>query len=249
MRVMHNNSREAVYNAPIIPWNNGTYTPISNKSIMDLMDEKLHELDLKIKGEEYRTATTASGLVRGVIGTYTIASQNEEFGHKLVFRNSYDKSMSFAFAEGLQVFCCSNGVISGDFEYKRVHMGTFNEDTTSTWTDICENIDLGFKNIQESFDKTVTQMEHLKYFELGPKDVYDIIGELFFDKEIINMTQLSIVKRELYKSVNFKHLGDSDFSAYDCYNAVTEALKISHPLNYISDHTTLHKLFETTFGV
>ena len=30
-------TREEVYNAPTIPWNNGTYTPISNMFIMDMI--------------------------------------------------------------------------------------------------------------------------------------------------------------------------------------------------------------------
>ena len=249
MKAIHNNSREAVYEAPIIPWNNGTYTPISNKSIMDLMDEKLRELNLRIRGEEYRTSTTSEGLVRGVIGKYYISSTNNEFGHQLLFRNSYDKSMSFAFAVGNLVWACSNGCVSGDYVYKRTHLGTFEGDTTSTWNDIQENMMNGFSNMQESFEVIVDQMNKLKYFELGPSDTYNILGELFFDKEIINITQLSVVKRELQKSHNFKHIDNDGYSAYDLYNHITESLKTTAPNLYLKSHVSVHELFTKTFGV
>lgn len=243
-------TRENVYNAQIIPWNNGTYTPISNKSIMDLMDEKLRELDLRIKGEEYHTTTSHEGLVKGVISKYYISSTDDEFGQQVLFRNSYDKSMSFAFAVGSVVWACSNGVVSGDYTYKRVHKGTFDDNnTTSTWNDIFDNINTGFNHLQESYETTVFQMNQLKKFEIGPIDVYNILGELFFDKQVISITQLSIVKRELEKSVHFKHLGDSDFTAFDCYQAITESLKRSAPGDYLKDHVETHSLFERVFGV
>lgn len=250
MKTLLKSTRENVYHAPIIPWNNGTYTPISNKSIMDLMDEKLRELDLRIKSEEYHVTTSNEGLVKGVIGKYYISSADGEFGQQVLFRNSYDKSMSFCFAEGLLVWCCTNGCVSGDYTYKRVHKGTFDDDnSSSTWYDIMDNINTGFSHLQESYETTIFQMNQLKKFEISPTDVYNILGELFFDKQIVSITQMSIIKRELEKSVNFRHLGDKDFSAYDLYNHVTESLKSSHPTTYISDHTGLHRLFEEKFGV
>lgn len=250
MKTLMKSTRENVYNAPIIPWNNGTYTPISNKSIMDLMDEKLRELDLRIKSEEYHTTTSHEGLIKGVIGKYYISSSNDEFGHEIMFRNSYDKSMSFAFCSGVVTWICQNGACSGDYVYKRVHKGTFDdENSSSTWYDILDNINTGFNNIQESYETTVFQLNQLKKFEIGPTDTYNILGELFFDKQVITITQMSIIKRELEKSVHFKHLGDKDFTAFDLYENCTESLKQSHPISMIHDFVTLHKLFEEKFGV
>ena len=115
--------------------------------------------------------------------------------------------------------------------------------------DVIYNVNNGFNALEESFDHIVTQMEQLKHFDIGPTETYNLLGDLFFEKEVVSIGQMSVIKHELQKSHNFKHLGDEGFSAYDLYNAVTESLKTSHPTTYISDHTTLHKLFETTFGV
>lgn len=242
-------TREEVYNAPTIPWNNGTYTPISNMFIMDMINSKLNTLGLVIKNEEYKSARTKEGLVKGVIGYYDLMAGDDTFGQRLVFRNSYDKSMSFAFAVGGVVFCCSNGMIKGDYQYKRVHRGVMIEQSSTTQEAIVENINGGFTMLQVSFEKTTAQMRELQHFEISPSESYDILGKLFFEQQVISITQMSIIKKEFEYSKNFRHLGDKEFTAYDLYNHVTESLKTSHPLSYISDHVKTHALFEEIFKV
>lgn len=91
-------------------------------------------------------------------------------------------------------------------------------------------------------------MNELKHFEISPQDTYNILGELFFKKEVLTITQMSIIKRELQFSKNFKHLFDKDFTAFDLYNNITESLKErSHPTTYIQDHIDTHNLFKELF--
>lgn len=242
-------TREEVYNAPTIPWNNGTYTPISNMFIMDMINSKLNTLGLVVKNEEYKSARTKEGLVKGVIGHYDLIADDNNFGQRLVFRNSYDKSMSFAFAVGAVVFCCSNGVIKGDYQYKRIHRGVMVEHSSTTQEAIVENINSGFTVLQTSFEKTSAQLRELQHLEISPSESYDILGKLFFEQQVISITQMSIIKKEFGYSKNFRHLGDKEFTAYDLYNHVTASLKTSHPLSYISDHVKTHALFEEIFKV
>lgn len=249
MKPLIQTSREDVYNAPTIPWNNGTYTPISNMFIMDMILHKLNNAGLTVRSDEYKAARTKEGLVKGVIGTYDITADDNNFGQRLVFRNSYDKSMSFAFAVGTVVFCCSNGCIKGDYQYKRVHRGVMLEESSTTQEAIIENINGGFQMLQTSFEKTSVQLRELQHLEISPTESYDIIGKLFFEQQVISITQLSTIKKEFEQSKNFHHLGDKDFTAYDLYNHITESLKASHPLSYISDHVKTHSLFEGVFNI
>lgn len=249
MKLLTPTSREDVYNAPTIPWNNGTYTPISNMLIMDMINSKLNDLGLTVRNDNFMTARTNNGLVKGVIGTYDITADDNDFGQRLVFRNSYDKSMSFAFAVGTVVFCCTNGCIKGDYQYKRMHRGVLMEESSSTQEAIIKNIDSGFTMLQASFEKTSVQLRELQQFEISPSESYDILGKLFFEQQVISITQLSTIKKEFENSKNFHHLGDKDFTAYDLYNHITESLKSSHPLSYISDHIKTHSLFEKVFNV
>lgn len=249
MKLLTPTSREDVYNAPTIPWNNGTYTPISNMLIMDMINSKLNDLGLTVRNDNFMTARTNNGLVKGVIGTYDIIADDNDFGQRLVFRNSYDKSMSFAFAVGTVVFCCTNGCIKGDYQYKRMHRGVITDESSSTQEAIIKNIDGGFTMLQASFEKTSVQLRELQQFEISPTESYDILGKLFFEQQVISITQLSTIKKEFENSKNFHHLGDKDFTAYDLYNHITESLKSSHPMSYISDHIKTHSLFEKVFNV
>ena len=123
------------------------------------------------------------------------------------------------------------------------------EESSTTQEAIIENINGGFQMLQTSFEKTSVQLRELQHLEISPTESYDIIGKLFFEQQVISITQLSTIKKEFEHSKNFHHLGDKDFTAYDLYNHITESLKTSAVRTYISDHVATHKLFEDTFGV
>lgn len=241
--------RSSVYNAPTIPWNSDTYTPLANKTIMDLIENKIQDLGLVIKNENYKVTSDTNKQIKGVIGAYDIFADDEEFGQRIMFRNSYDKSMSFAFCCGSLVWICENGCVSGDYVYKRIHKGVNEENTSTTLKDVISNITSGFNALQEAFEHNTKQLNELKHFQIGPSDVYNLLGELFFNQEVLNVSQISIIKKELEFSKNFRHLGDLDFTAYDLYNHITESLKTSHPNSYLSNHINTHSLFEKTFSV
>ena len=250
MRALTATMWEDMYNAPTISWNNDTYTPISNKFIIDMIEDKISDLGLVVKDKHcIATKTSDNGSVKGVIGSYDICTPDEEFGQRIMFRNSYDKSMSFAFVAGMVVWICTNGCIKGDYEYKRVHRGALMGDTSTTKEDIIDNINGGFGMLQNSFEKVSAQLRELKHLQISPSESYDILGQLFFEKQVLSINQMSIIKKEFDNSKNFRHIGDVEFTAYDLYNHITESLKTSHPLTYISDHAKTHTLFEKTFNI
>lgn len=242
-------TREEVYNAPVFNWESACYTPVPNSSIMNLIERNINESSMHIRNSEFRVSRSADHAIRGVIGSYNIETEDGSFGQKIMFRNSYDKSMSFAIVQGLHVWICSNGCISGDYQYKRVHRGTEDGNTTTTMRDVVNAIGHSFQNLQLSFNRNKEQLNNMKDIRVKMDLVEHIVGELFLVKEVLTVTQMSIVKKELYDSRNFKHCNDDNFTAYDLYNHITEALKFSHPINYVKDHIVTHKLFEETFNV
>lgn len=239
--------REEVYEAPIFNWESESYTPISNKAIMNLIEKGIDESGMKLRDTEFRVARTNAGAIKGVIGAYNLGADDDSFGQKIMFRNSYDKSMSFAIVQGLQVWICSNGCISGDYQYKRIHRGVESGDTTTTMIDVVNAIEYGFNNLKLSFNKDREQLKMMKGIPVEMDAVEHVIGKLFIEEEVLTVTQMSIVKRELYTSKNFVHCNEDNFTAYDFYNHITEALKASHPLNYVRDHVAVHELFENLF--
>lgn len=249
MKVVNKSTKEEVYNAPIIPWSNDSYTPISNKFIMDMLTDKIQNLGLTVKSEDYRTSLTKDGKIKGVIGGLNVITDNENYCQRIMFRNSYDKSMSFAIVIGTLVLICENGCVSGDYQYKRIHRGVITGDSSTTQDDIVENINGSFQYLETAFTKVTYQLDELKHFQISPKESYELIGDLFFKQEVINITQMSIIKRELAQSNNFRHINDTDFTAYDLYNHITESLKSSSPYTYVKDHIATHKLFEQMFNI
>lgn len=247
MKVLTETSRADVYNAPIIPWDTKTYTPVSNRFILDLMDEQMKELGLTLHKESYLASRTQGGAVKGVIGAYDIMTSDKDFGQRVMFRNSYDKSMSFAMVVGSVVWICSNGCISGTFQYKRMHRGAIEGNNSTTITAVKDNIIGGFDVAQRAFEHNKHQLDNMREIKVDYKLAYEIIGTLFFNLKVLSINQMSIINKEFSGSQNFNHLGDPKFTAYDLYNHITESLKVSHPLTYFSDHMRTHDLFENTF--
>ena len=234
-------TKEEVYTASPFIWDN-PYAVISNKDIMDKIEDNLHHLGIEVVSENYRAARTKTGIIKGVIGEWNLASNNSDFGTRLAFRNSYDKSMSFAFVIGGNIFVCSNGMIRGDYGLKRVHKGV-------AFDDAMKSIDDGFESVNKNFNILEEQIGYMKEIKVDKELSYKLIGDLFFEQSAISLEQLNVVKRELFESENFLHINDEGFNAYSLYNAVTESLKSSHPLNYVKNHTALHTLFENQFNL
>ena len=239
MKLNTNATREQVYNAKPFQWEN-PYAVISNKDIIDQIESNLKHSGWNVVSENYRASRTADGIIKGVIGEWNVRTEDGEFGQRIAFRNSYDKSMSFAFVSGAVVWICTNGCISGDFGVKRVHKGVAYDDAMGAINDGFELIDSRYKDI-------VYQMNCLKDIHVDKELSYELVGNLFFEQEVISLEQLSIIKREMYNSDKFVHINDDHFSAWDLYNHITESLKKSHPLTYVDDHVKTHTLFENEF--
>jgi len=161
-------------------------------------------------------------------------------GMMFAWSNSYNKTMRFKCAVGAYVFICSNGVVSGDMgSYSRKHSGT-------ALQDVVNEITHQINHAKEHYDLLLHDKEMLKNINLSPKDKGTILGQLFADDEILTLTQVGIVKREIDKP---SHNYNSDVnSAWTMYNHITLALKESHPSTFMKDHQRVHGYFVDAFG-
>ena len=232
---VQNITKEELYNV-IVPQKTNYYTPIHHRDVIESILEEIDKNNFRVVKEEYRVASKGHKL----IGYFDLDANDSEFGIRVAFRNSYDKSMSFALVSGNFVAICSNGMITGEYSMKRKHTGladyiadNYIHDTISQVGDIFEEIkrdSLLFKS--QSIDE---------------KNSAQWIGELLIKEEIINGMQAGIVREQLYHSEKFNTIPNNDFSVWDLYNHVTESLKRSHPLTYIADHCNLHKFMLDKF--
>lgn len=222
-----------------IPARTNTYSPVSHAQIMGAIRTHARSNNLEV----LRERTHSNTLGTRVVGFYDVQDATE-FGNvhglKMMFgyRNSYDKSMSVAFVAGASVWICGNGCISGDLmAFKRKHTGSVAEE-------LANSIQVGVNRMRDDFGKLNLEVDVMRNYDLTPRQKAEILGVMYFERNIVTPTQLSLVKNELTNSEHFK-----EDNAWHLYNNVTESLKKSHPLDIIQDHIKVHSFFKEICGM
>jgi hypothetical protein len=220
-----------------LPQHGKSYTVIPHGYAIDKTKECLSEAGFEIKQELYKA--TLDGQVAQ--GMYHLNYGNDsDMGLMFAWSNSYDKSRRFKCAVGGHVFVCLNGIIRGDMaSYVRKHTG-------SALIEAEQHIINQIANAKNHFELLVRDKDILKNIILSPAEKGTILGRLFAEQEILTLTQVGIVKREMDKPT-FNYNCDPN-SAWAMYNHITFALKESHPQTYLQDHEMLHEFFVNEYG-
>lgn len=229
------NKKDFIYNVPV-PLKTDSYSPVSHKNIIEATYEQLDKHNLIIKNEFFNTDNSGNKLIGGMDITHPDA---DYLGMRLAFRNSYDKSMSIAFAAGAVAWICSNGMISGEIQYVRKHTGSVVEELNLKIVNSINQLD-------DHFQKMIKHSEQLHSIEMTKEEYAELIGKLFIIDKIVTPNQLNVISREIDKPT-FEDF--EDLNAWSLYNHVTYSLKNSHPLNYLNQHTQFHEFMESEFNL
>lgn len=220
-----------------LPTHGKTYTVIPHGYVIDQAQKELAAAGLEITKSLYKCSLDGQ-IAQGVY--HLNNSKDPDMGMMFAWSNSYNKMMRFKCAIGAQVFVCMNGVVSGDLgNYKRKHTGTALADVTAS-------IQFQIANATQYYNTLIDDKEMLKQVVLSKKDQSGIIGQLYADKEILTLTQLAQVKREM-STPSHSYNADPN-SAWSLYNHITLSLKDSHPLTFLNDHQEVHNFFVNEFG-
>ena len=228
-----NTTKDFLFNVAI-PARTDSYSPVSHKNIIEATYEQLDKHNLVVNNEFFNIDKEGRKLIGGLD---IIHPDVPHLGMRLAFRNSYDKSMSVAFAAGAVVWICSNGMITGEIQYMRKHTGTVvNELNGKIITTI--------NQLDEHFQKILNHSEQLHQIDLTKQQYAELMGRLYIIDKVIIPTQLSIISKEI-EQPTFKDF--EDLNAWSLYNHVTYALKNSHPTTYLDQHTNFHSFMEKEF--
>jgi hypothetical protein len=213
-----------------LPAHGKTYTVIRHKFIIDAVKSLLTTHNFNVTDTQYR-ANHGCKVAQGI---YRIESQHDpELGMMFAWTNSYDKSTRFQCGIGAYVFVCDNGMISGDMaSYARKHTGNADQ---QAFNHITSHIKQGNKH----FINLVKDKDDMKKIFLSKKEQAELAGRLFFEKELIDASQMSCVKKEMNKPT-FEYECDLN-NAWAFYNHVTHSLKMSHPKSWMSDQQKFHE--------
>ena len=213
-----------------LPNHGKTYTVIPHKDVIDVTKTLLDKSGFIITKELYRANMDA----KVAQGVYHLASnEDEEMGMMFAWTNSYDKSTRFQCAVGAFVNVCSNGMLCGDMaNYARKHTGKADHD-------IHTQISSQIKSANKYYTKLINDKNEMRKLFLPKKSQAELVGRLFLDEEIIDASQVSIIKAEM-KDPSYNYNADLN-NAWTFYNHVTHAFKKSHPRTWMSDQVKFHE--------
>ena len=222
-------TRDFLVGAPL-PSHGKTYTVIPHKDVIDVTKTLLGNNGFRITKELYRANMNA----KVAQGVYHLAStEDEEMGMMFAWTNSYDKSTRFQCAVGAFVNVCSNGMLCGDMaNYARKHTGKADHD-------IHTQISSQIKSANKYYTKLIQDKENMRKIFLPKKQQAELVGRLFLDEEIIDASQVSVIKAEM-KDPSYNYNADLN-NAWTFYNHVTHSFKKSHPRTWMSDQVKFHE--------
>jgi len=227
----------AYLEAASLPTHGQSYTVIPHKEVIHNTLNMLNASGFHVTRELYRANMNAN-VAQGI---YHIVPRNpldnlvkteSELGMMFAWTNSYDKSTVFQCAIGAYVMVCYNGMVAGDMmNFRRKHTG-------SADYDILMQISNQIKNAEKYYRRIIDDKNNLRNVTLDIKAQSELLGRLYAEKEIIDTSQVAVIKNEMTKA-SYDYNADKD-NAWTFYNHVTHALKKSHPRTWLSDSQKFH---------
>lgn len=212
-----------------LPTATASYSPIPHHIFIDEIQEYLDKQGMEICDKKYMV-NGKGNMMTGEYGICHKEGGDNEAIMSIGFQNSYNKTRKAGLYSGMLVLVCKNGMYTRKqgATYQRKHTG-------NALQELRGQIITTIENAQEGFQGLVDEREAMKERELSKQTIATLIGDMYLNEGIINSTQLGIIKDEMLYSQVFK-----ERTAWSMYNWVTEALKDTHPGNYIKSHLKCH---------
>lgn len=222
-----------------LPNHGGRYTPISHKSIIDKVHEELVTRGFNVESELYR-ASIAGNVANGIY----ILDQGSDPDMKMMFiwGNSYDKSMRFKCGVGVYIPKTGNYIFAGDISsYARKHTGKADEEAIQMIQTQLNMANVHYAELLASREMLINQTASLHTYA-------QLVGQMFIEKQCLNKEQTSAVRDSLIgKAVLFDNMNWDN--AWNFYNCVATALRMSHPKNWFEDQSECHKVINKYFAL
>ena len=214
-----------------IPKETRTYKPVSHRELAEATIQGIKDSGFTVGKQEYSCAK--DGLEANA--RYTIQDiRDSEMSLEIGWQNSYNKQLSLKFAIGTRILVCENGCVSGNFgSFKKKHMGDVMDYAPAQIKLIIEEAGRVFENMQK-------QRDMMKTIELSKQAQAEIVGRLFLHEQMINSTQLNLIRTEMNKP-SFDY-GAPD-SLWEIYQHTTYSMKHLHPRLWMDDHINVHDFF------
>lgn len=222
-----------------LPNHGGRYTPISHKSIIDKVHEELAKRGFNVESELYR-ASMGGNVANGIY----ILDQGSDPDMKMMFvwGNSYDKSMRFKCGVGVYIPKTGNYIFAGNLSnYARKHTGKADEEAIQMIQTQLNMANVHYADLLASRDILINHTGTLRTYG-------ELVGRMFIERQCLNKEQVSSVRDRLLNKVALLDNLSHD-NAWNFYNSVATALRMSHPKNWFEDQAECHKIINSHFAL
>jgi hypothetical protein len=159
-----------------------------------------------------------------------------------VWGNSYDKSMRFKCGIGVYIPKTGNYIFAGNLSsYARKHTGKADEEAIQMIQTQLNMANAHYADLLASRDMLINHTGTLRTYS-------ELVGRMFIEKQCLNKEQASSVRDRLIAEVNLLDNTTWD-NAWNFYNSVATALRMSHPKNWFEDQAECHKLINSYFAL
>lgn len=213
------------------------YQAVPHIEVVNNIKEKLDIKGIGVQKEVYKVNKLGNQLYGSIL---TDMRLDDDLGGGIHFINSYDKSKKLQILSGSVVFICSNGMVRMKeiSKQSRKHVGSVNEELITM-------VDNSINSLEEEYKYFIEAKNNLRNIIISPKTKAELIGRLFIEQDLLTTVQASMLKTNFNK----KEGNFLDNTGWDFYNNVTEVLKLSHPSDYLQNHTDFHNFVINEFNL
>lgn len=221
-----------------VPTRTASYMPVGNRDLLEAMENTIGGYGLKIVGADMQVAAKGQQFM----GTVKFeAAANSDLQMQMGFRNSYNKSFAVGFGAGASVLVCANGMFLADVKSVRKH-------TTEVWRDIEQVCGDQLRYIDDTFQELQDDTVDMQNTMLTASQISKVVTDLWINERVLTAQQMNIMRDGMFYSENFKMYEPGNTlesgTAWNMYNNITEALKVSHPSKYFKNHEKVHGIFK-----
>lgn len=206
-----------------------TYVPVGH----DWLALQVKEIGCEYLGDCIESQYSVNNDGNQLFGVHKfMSSLSKDMCITLGFRNSYDKTMSVGLVGGANVFVCDNMAFYGQEKRLRKHTKNVFLDVEKYIKEICAYVSGG------GWEKFLAFKDTMADIELTDDEAFKFLG-LCRGNDALRATQFNRALGEWKKPAHEEWLPRT---AWSLYNACTEALKSSNPLEVTNKYLGLNHL-------
>lgn len=219
-----------------LPEKTGTYTPIAHADIIHKVRSEILDAGFIITREEY-SCTSEGNVAVGSFGLVYKVDKDIELCAN--FMNSYNKRYAFRFSLG-GVIKKNNAVFmvsdAAHGSFKRMHTGLADLMSSHKIKEFIDNAGGYWDSLKEVKDLMTSVYSNRD-------DLYRKVGQLFFEKKILNTFQLNLIREEYEKISAEAEKNEENITLWDVYSAVTFGVREGNPTTWMNDLEAIHDSF------